>query len=152
MVNLTPRQALILGGLVSFVLGMLVTLATRPSPDQPKPRPTVTVTVTATVTKEVPGPTVQVKTIPEHCKAVIDAALKSQQSIESYEEQVGELPRLLDEAGAAIYAKDQKRLNDLKQQSIKTDADSIQNLLDLHEQQENLKNAAPKCAAEMKGN
>ena len=150
--NLTPRQALIWGGLVSFVLGMVVTLATRPSPVQPKPRPTVTVTVTVTVTKEVPGPTVQVKTIPEHCKAVIDAALESQQSIESYERQVGELPRLLDEAGAAIYAKNQNKLNDLKQQSIKADADSIQNLIDIREQQENLKNAAPKCAAEMKGN
>jgi hypothetical protein len=152
VVNLTPRQALLWGGLVSFVLGMVIGISMRPHPEPVRPQPRVTVTVT--VTKEVPQPaqTVTKNAIPEHCKAVIDAALKSQQSIEAYEQQVGELPRLLDEAGSAIYTKDQAKLNELKQQSIKADGDSVQNLIDIREQQENLKNAAPKCAAEMKGN
>lgn len=152
MVNLTPRQALVWGGSVSFVLGMVIGISMRPHPEPVRPQPQKTVTVT--VTKEVPQPAqiVTKNVIPEHCKAVIDAALKSQQSIQAYEEQVGELPRLLDEAGTAIGAHNLNKLNNLKQQSVKADADSIQNLLDIREQQENLKNAAPKCAAEMKGN
>jgi hypothetical protein len=150
VVNLTPRQALVWGGLVGFVMGMVIGISMRPHPEPVRPQPRVTVTVTKEV--EQPAQVVTKNAIPEHCKAVIDAALKSQQAIESYEEQVGELPRLLDEAGTAIYTKDQNKLNALKERSAKADADSIQNLIDIREQQENLKNAAPKCAAEMKGN
>lgn len=148
--NLTPRQALLWGGLVSFVMGMVIGISMRPHPEPVRPQPRVTVTVTKEVQQ--PAQVVTKNAIPEHCKAVIDAALKSQQAIESYEEQVGELPRLLDEAGTAIYTKDQNKLNALKERSAKADADSIQNLIDIREQQENLKNAAPKCAVEMKGN
>jgi hypothetical protein len=150
VVNLTPRQALVWGGLVGFVMGMVIGISMRPHPEPVRPQPRVTVTVTKEV--EQPAQVVTKNAIPEHCKAVIDAALKSQQAIESYEEQVGELPRLLDEAGTAIYTKDQNKLNALKERSAKADADSIQNLIDIREHQENLKNAAPKCATEMKGN
>jgi hypothetical protein len=150
VVNLTPRQALVWGGLVGFVMGMVIGISMRPHSEPVRPQPRVTVTVTKEVQQ--PAQVVTKNAIPEHCKAVIDAALKSQQAIESYEEQVGDLPRLLDEAGTAIYTKDQNKLNALKERSAKADADSIQNLIDIREQQENLKNAAPKCAAEMKGN
>lgn len=148
--SVTPRQALIWGGLAGFILGFVIGVSGRPHQEPVRPQPRVTVTVT----KEVPQPaqTITKSEIPTDCKTVIDAALKSQASIQSYEEQVGELPRLLDEAGTAIYTKDQNKLNDLKQRSEKADADSIQNLLDIREQQERLKNAASKCAAEMKGN
>jgi len=149
-VGLTPRQALVWGGLVGFVMGIVISISMRPHPEPVRPQPRVTVTVTKEVQQ--PAQTITKNVIPEHCKAVIDAALKSQQAIESYEQQVGELPRLLDEAGTAIYTKDQNKLNQLKEQSIKADGDSVQNLIDIREQQENLKNAAPKCAAEMKGN
>jgi len=149
-VGLTPRQALVWGGLVGFVMGIVISISMRPHPEPVLPQPRVTVTVTKEVQQ--PAQTITKNVIPEHCKAVIDAALKSQQAIESYEQQVGELPRLLDEAGTAIYTKDQNKLNQLKEQSIKADGDSVQNLIDIREQQENLKNAAPKCAAEMKGN
>ena len=148
--GLTPRQALVWGGLVGFVMGIVISISMRPHPEPVRPQPRVTVTVTKEVQQ--PAQTITKNVIPEHCKAVIDAALKSQQAIESYEQQVGELPRLLDEAGTAIYTKDQNKLNQLKEQSIKADGDSVQNLIDIREQQENLKNAAPKCAAEMKGN
>lgn len=148
--SVTPRQALLWGGFASFILGFVIGITAHHDPEPVKPQPQVTVTVTKEVSQ--PAQTITRKEIPADCKTVIDAALKSQASIQSYEEQVGELPRLLDEAGTAIYAKDQNKLNDLKEQSVKADADSIQNLLDIREQQERLKNGASKCATEMKGN
>jgi hypothetical protein len=44
-VGLTPRQALVWGGLVGFVMGMVIGISMRPHSEPVRPQPRVTVTV-----------------------------------------------------------------------------------------------------------
>jgi hypothetical protein len=106
-----------------------------------------------TVTKEVPGPTQTVTktTVPKSCLDLIQAAGFAQTAVQAYEQQVGDLPKLIDDAGTAVGSGDLKRLNGLRQKQIQLEADSIQSLLNIRDAQQRMTNSQTKCQKALKG-
>jgi hypothetical protein len=117
-----------------------------PTPPPP-PKP-----VTKIEIKEVPGPVTTItkyKSLPE-CADLIDDSLAVQKAVDNYEKQVGELPGQVDDAGKAIYLKDQNKLNSIREQNSELQANSIQALMDLQELQHKMKSDGPKCQTAIK--
>lgn len=111
--------------------------------DQPIPAPVV---------KEVPKyvereKVVEKKVVPKSCLEVIQSAVDVKKATDKYEDAVGRLPDLIDDTYQAIQSQDMRQLNQLKQQQIKLEADSIQALLDIRSAQERLDKLQPRCNA-----
>ena len=83
--------------------------------------------------------------MPQACKDAVRAAQLMQKAVDEYEEIVGGLPDLIDDAGVAIYTKDQAKLNKIQQKQIDLQADSVQALLNLREAKQNMDRTQPLC-------
>lgn len=119
----------------AFVTGVLVT----PSPPLPAPE-------VREVTKYVDRNHETTKyVIHPDCLALVAAAERGYLAVDAYEEILGEVSKILDDSYSAIYRKDLKDINALKQKEIRLEQASIEYLLDIREAQERVGKLKPKC-------
>lgn len=131
-------------GTVLVVTGFVVGAATTDNP--PPTPPPVVKEVPKYIEREVK---VEKRVMPQSCRDLVAAAKRADAAVDTYENALGSLPRMLDDAYRGIYNRDLDLLNDLKQKEIKLEQASIQALLDMRDSRERVAKLTAKCDADM---